>query len=96
MRRALLLDDDPSFIISAQKFFPKDTEWLATMDLDKAEKLVDLMAFDVIIARKKNETALRNLIYRRIQKIDTENDNPYKKLVVLPRILWKKSLKRIH
>jgi len=42
MKHALILDDDPSIVMSAQKLFVKDTEWLATLDLTKALELVDL------------------------------------------------------
>jgi len=94
MRRTLLLDGDPSFIISAQKLFPEDMEWLATMDLNKAERLMDLMAFDMIIVRKRNEAVLRELISKHFQRRDIKIQNSLKKLVVLPRVFWRSNLKK--
>jgi len=71
MKHALILDDDPSIVMSAQKLFPKDMEWLVTKDLDKAEELVDIMDFDVIIVRKRNEVILRDLVCNTINKTDS-------------------------
>jgi|GEM_PF-1678872 len=96
MPRALLLDDDPRFIISAQKLFPQDTEWLATMDLVKADELVNLLDFDVIFVRKKNEKMLCDLLELGMKHMSPSQESHYKRLVVLPRMLWKKEMKSIY
>ena len=96
MNRALLLDSDPSFIISAQKLFPEDTEWLATMNIEKAEELVDIFTFDLIIVRRKNEQILKELIKKHFEDFKPFEQNPFKKVVVLPRLWWKGYLKRLY
>jgi len=96
MKRALLLDSDPSFIISAQKLFPEDTEWLATMNIEKAEELVDIFTFDLIIVRRKNEQILKELIKKHFESFKPLEQNPFKKVVVLPRFLWKRCLRRLY
>ena len=92
IKRALFLDDDPAFVVSAQKLLPRDTEWLATKELSKAEELVDLMAFDVIIVRKRNESILHDLIQNHIY---SKANHLFKKLIILPRILWRRKLKGV-
>ena len=95
MNRALLLDNDPKFIIAAQKLFPNDTEWLATMDISKAEELADLMQFDVIIVRKQNEKMLQQFVHNNVLKLVPNGQKPLKKLVVLPQFFWRHFLKRM-
>ena len=94
MYRVLFLDKDPSFIIAAQKLLPKGTEWLATMELTKAVELIDALAFDTIIVRKRNEQVMRELLQRETDKLLPEERKFLKKLVILPRVFWKRGLKR--
>jgi len=96
VKRALLLDNDPVFIISAQKLFPKDTEWLATMNIEKAEELVDIFSFDLIIVRRKNEQILKELIKKHFEDFKPLEQNPFKQIVVLPRLWWKGYLRRLY
>jgi len=96
VNRALLLDNDPSFIISAQKLFPEDTEWLATMNIEKAEELVDIFSFDLIIVRRKNHQFLNELIKKHFEDFKPLEQNPFKQIVVLPRLWWKGYLKRLY
>jgi hypothetical protein len=95
-RALLLLDDDPNFIISAQKLFPKYTEWFATGDLDKVNELFYVLSFDVIVVRKKNEKTLRELIQRHSTTRRFQGQNPFKSLVVLPKVFWRKKLRGIY
>jgi len=92
----ILLDSDPSFIISAQKLFPDDTEWLATMNIEKAGELVDIFSFDLIIVRRKNEQILRELIKKHFENFKPLEQNPLKQVVVLPRLWWKGYLRRLY
>jgi len=96
MSRALLLDNNPKFIIAAQKLFPQDTEWLATSDISKAEELSDLMQFDVIIVRKRNEKILQEFVYKNVQKLVPNVQKPLKKLVVLPQFFWRYTIRRVY
>lgn len=96
MPRALLLDDDPRFIIAAQKLFPKDTEWLATVDLAKADALVNLLVFDVIFVRKRNEGLLRELVSGQLLSSTNVQYKPLRQLIVLPRVFWRHRIKRVY
>ena len=96
MKRALFLDNDPTFLISAQKLFPKDTEWLATINIEKAGELVDIFTFDLIIVRRKNQLFLRELIQKHFEDFKPLEQNPLKQIVVLPKFGWKGYLKRLY
>jgi hypothetical protein len=94
MRHALLLDDDPKFLLAVQKLLPPNTEWLATADLSRAQELISTQCFDVIIVRRKNKTTVGNLLagnFARSEKTTT----PHKAIMVLPRWRWKKELKKM-
>ena len=94
MYRVLFLDKDPSFIISAQKLLPKGTEWLATMELTKAVELINVLAFDTIIVRKRNEQVMQELLQNKMDRLLPQRRKFLKRLVVLPRVFWKRRLKR--
>ncbi len=94
MGRALFLDDDISFVLKAQKFLPKGTEWLATTELDKAVSLVISLDFDMIIVRKHNQEILNRVVAKIIGQPPDSDARTFKRLVILPHFFWRHYLKQ--
>jgi len=94
MGRALFLDDDISFVLKAQKLLPKGTEWLATIELDKAMALFSSLDFDMIIVRKQNQEILANLVAKIIGQSAESDARSFKRLVILPHFFWRPYLKQ--
>jgi len=94
MGRALFLDDDITFVINAQKFLPKGTEWLATTELDKAVSLFSSLEFDTIIVRKQNQEILNRVVAKIIGQPPDSDARTFKRVVVLPHFFWRHYLKQ--
>jgi len=94
MGRALFLDDDISFVLKAQKLLPKGTEWLATLELDRAVSLVISLDFDIIIVRKQNQEILDKVVAKIIGQPPDSDPRTFKRVVVLPHFFWRRCLKQ--
>jgi hypothetical protein len=94
MLQALLLDDDPEFLLAVQKMLPQHTDWLATGDLSRASDLLSTIPFDLVIIREKNKLLVENLISHHFSH-STRQTLPLKTIVVLPRFFWRWQMKKI-
>jgi len=94
MGRALFLDDGISFVLKAQKFLPKGTEWLATTELDKAVSLVISLDFDMIIVRKHNQEILTHVVAKIMRQPSDSDARSFKRVVILPHFFWRRYLKQ--
>lgn len=94
MAQALLLDDDPEFLLAVQRMLPQHTDWLATGDLSKASELLSTISFDLVITREKNKQLVENLIARHFSQ-STRQTLPLKAIVVLPRFFWRCRMRRL-
>lgn len=95
MFKILLLDDDINFVIEIQKLFPRDTEWLATIDSGKAMELLNRHIFDFIIVRKHNEALLEECLAMHSQNTSTSELKLFKRVILLPKRYWKRQIKKI-
>jgi hypothetical protein len=94
MPQALLLDDDPEFLLAVQRMLPQHTNWLATGDLSRASELLSTISFDLVITRAKNKILVENLIARHFSR-SSQQTMPLNAIVVLPRFFWRWRMKRI-
>ncbi|NIA29965.1 MAG: hypothetical protein GWP06_08660 [Actinobacteria bacterium] len=94
MYKILLLDDDIDFVIEIQKLFPRDTEWLATIDSKNALELLNQHIFDFVIVRKHNETLLQECLALHSQNTPTSELKLFKRVILLPKKYWKRQIKK--
>jgi len=94
MPQALLLDDEPEFLLAVQRTLPQHTNWLATGDLSRASELLSTISFDLVIIRKKNKLLVENLIARHFSQ-SVRQPLPLKAIVVLPRFFWQCRMRRL-
>lgn len=95
MSKVLVIDDDVDFLVEAQRFFPEDTEWLATVQEQEIEQLTDMTLFDYIIARKKHEGLLKGIVSDRLLTGAAEQTKVLKKLILLPDRNWQKEIRHL-
>ena len=88
--RVLLFENDVQFILKIQKLFPRETEWLATMDQWEVGELLRRYSFDLMVVRKKNRERFVTAFEQVFKPVD---QLPLKKIVILPAWFWKKSIK---
>jgi hypothetical protein len=94
MPQALLLDDDPEFVLAVQRMLPQHTNWLATGDLSRASDLLSTIPFDFVIVREKNKVLAENLIAQHFSH-STKHTIPLQTIVVLPRFFWHWRMKNL-
>lgn len=86
---ALIMDNDIHFILRLQKTLPRETEWYATMEPARAKSLLTRFTFDLIFIRKKNMAFLDGLLQ---EAGETAPYRPFKELIILPRMFWKRCI----
>ena len=94
MYKILLLDDDIKFVVQIQELFPRDTEWLATVDTPKALNLLKQQTFDFVIVRKKNESILHECLSNYSESTSVPELKLFKRVILLPRHTWRRYLKK--
>lgn len=94
MPRILIIDDNVNFILKVQKMLPRGTEWIASVNNDRIQSLVQKQSFDLVLSRKSKSTILKNLLGSAVENPKGAFDHPFKKIIVLPDVLWRGRLRQ--
>ena len=94
MSRVLIIDDNVNFILKVQKLLPIDSEWIASVDSDRIQNLLQKQTFDFLLSRKNNTDILKKLLGSAVENQSIMSDFPFKKIIVLPNVLWRGRLRQ--
>lgn len=93
MSRVLIIDKNVNFILKVQNMLPPDAEWVASVDRDCIQNLLQKQKFDFLLSRKNNLDILKSLLGSAVENQNSIFDFPFKKIIVLPNILWRGRLR---
>jgi len=93
MFRILIIDDNVKFILKVQKMLPSGSEWIASVDNDRIQTLLQEQSFDLVLSRKNNSMIIKKLLGSAVENKNGAFDHPFKKIIVLPDVLWRGRLR---
>ncbi len=88
----LIIEKNVKTILAIQRRFPPETEWIASFSRDEILHLLQTRIFDWIIIRR----CFRRPWLECLKTVTPEYASLHLKLIVLPRLGWRRRLKRLY